>query len=91
VAPTPVLLIDSTGQAASRFYKLEFPTFDGLDDPLNWLKHYKQFFRGQRTTPDDYTWLASYHLRGASQTWYFTLEQDEGRPTWECFKELCHL
>jgi hypothetical protein len=29
----------------------------------------------------DYTWLAAYHLRGAAQTWYFTLVQDEGQPT----------
>jgi hypothetical protein len=36
-------------------------------------------------------WLASYHIRGAAQTWYYTLEQDTGMPTWERFKELCHL
>jgi hypothetical protein len=39
----------------------------------------------------DYTWLAAYHLRGAAQTWYYTLVQDKGQPTWERFKELCHL
>jgi hypothetical protein len=33
----------------------------------------------------------SYHLQGAAQTWYFTLGQDEDRPTWERFKELCHI
>jgi hypothetical protein len=67
-----------------RFYKLEFTTYDGAEDPLNWLNHYKQFFRGQRT-------LASYHLTGAAQTWYYALEQDEGMPTQECFKELCNF
>jgi hypothetical protein len=25
------------GQAAPRFYKLEFPTYDGAVDPLNWI------------------------------------------------------
>jgi hypothetical protein len=24
--------------------------------------------------------LASYHLRGAAQTWYYALERDEGMP-----------
>jgi hypothetical protein len=25
------------GQVTRRFYKLEFPTYDGTVDPLNWL------------------------------------------------------
>jgi hypothetical protein len=74
-----------------KFYKLEFPTYDGSEDPLNWLSHCEQFFRGQRTLASDRTWLASYHLHGPAQTWYYTLEQSEGMPSWERFKELCHL
>jgi hypothetical protein len=74
-----------------KFYKLEFPTYDGSEDPLNWLSHCEQFFRGQRTLASDRTWLASYHLHGPAQTWYCTLEQSEGMPSWERFKELCHL
>jgi hypothetical protein len=31
----------------------------------------------------------SRHLIGAAQTWYYALEQDEGMPSWERFKELC--
>jgi len=65
--------------------------FDGAVDPLNWLNHCEQFFRGQRTLASDRTWLASYHLRGAAQTWYYALEQDEGMPTWERFRDLCQL
>jgi len=34
-------------QAGPKFYKLEFPTFDGSVDPLNWLNQCEQFFRGQ--------------------------------------------
>jgi hypothetical protein len=75
----------------SALYKLEFPTYDSIDDPLNWLNHCEQFFSGQQTPPTYYTWLAAYHLRGAAQTWHFTLVQDEAQPTWERFKELCHL
>jgi hypothetical protein len=78
-------------QATPRFYKLEFPTYDDTVDPLNWLNQCEQFFRGQRTLASDRTWLASYHLTIAAQTWYFAIEQDEGMPHWDRFKELCHL
>jgi hypothetical protein len=74
-----------------KFYKLEFTTYDGSVDPLNWLNHCNQFFCSQKTLASDQTWLASYHLRGTAQTWYYTLVQDVGMPTWERFKELCHM
>ena len=57
-----------------RFAKVDFATYDGTEDPLNWLNQCEQFFRGQRTLASDRTWLASYHLRGAAQTWYYALE-----------------
>jgi hypothetical protein len=74
-----------------RFYKLEFATYDGSEDPLNWLNHCEQFFRGQRTPASDRTWLASYHLKGPAQTWYYALEHDEGMPPWDRFAKLCRL
>ena len=38
------------------------------------------------------TWIASYHLCGAAQTWYYALEQDKGTmPPWERFRDLCLL
>jgi hypothetical protein len=79
------------GTHPPRFYKLEFTTYDGAEDPLNWLNHCEQFFRGQRTLALDRTWFTSYHLTGAAQTWYYALEQDEGLPTWYRFKELYNL
>ncbi|WVZ49481.1 hypothetical protein U9M48_000839 [Paspalum notatum var. saurae] len=39
----------------------------------------------------DRTWPASYHLTGVAQSWYYTLEPDEGMPSWERFRELCSL
>ena len=80
------------GPPPPRFAKLDFATYEGTEDPLNWLNQCEQFFRGQRTLASDRTWLASYHLRGAAQTWYYALEQDEGgMPPWERFRELCLL
>ena len=72
-------------------YKLDFTTYDGSVDPLNWLTHCEQFFWGQRTPESQRTWMASYHLTGAAQTWYYALLLDEGMPSWERFKELCRL
>jgi hypothetical protein len=31
----PPLRLEGANQAVPHFYKLEFPTYDGLDDPLN--------------------------------------------------------
>jgi hypothetical protein len=62
------------GNHPLRFYKLEFTTYDGAEDPLNWLNHCEQFFHGQRTLASDCTWLTSYHLTGVAQTWYYALE-----------------
>ncbi|XP_071683379.1 uncharacterized protein [Lolium perenne] len=82
----------ATGLAPPCYAKLEFATYDGVEDPLNWLNQCEQFFRGQRTLASVRTWLASYHLRGAAQTWYYSLEQDEGgMPPWDRFRELCLL
>ncbi|KAK1617035.1 hypothetical protein QYE76_022552 [Lolium multiflorum] len=83
-------MVPAVAQQPPRFTKLEFATYDGATDPLNWLNQCEQFFRGQRTLSTDRTWIASYHLRGAAQTWYYALEQDEGgMPPWERFRDLC--
>jgi hypothetical protein len=41
-----VALDPNPGLAPPRFYKLEFPTYDGATDPLHWLNQCEQFFRG---------------------------------------------
>jgi len=74
-----------------RYQKLEFPTYDGKDDPLWWLNKCEQFFRAQQTChATDWVWLASFHLNGVTQQRYLVLESDCGRPTWEDFQSLCH-
>jgi hypothetical protein len=74
-----------------RFHRLEFQRFDGTEDPLGWLQHCDQFFRGQKTPESEKVWLASYHLTGIAQQWYFQLERDEGEPNWRNFKEYINL
>jgi hypothetical protein len=35
--------------------------------------------------------LASYHMEGSAQQWYYRLERDRGVPTWSDFKDYCIL
>jgi hypothetical protein len=79
---------DVDAHPSPSFYKLEFATYDGSEDPLNWLNHCEQFFRGQRTPASDRTWLTSHHLKGPAQMWYYALEHNEGMPPWDHFAEL---
>jgi hypothetical protein len=62
--PATTSLPDQEGAAFSlpsqepqppRFYKLEFTTYDGTADPLNWLNQCEQFFWGQHTFTSDRT------------------------------------
>jgi hypothetical protein len=80
---------DDEGTAVARYYKLSFPMFDGKDDPLKWLNQCEQFFMAQRMREADKVWLASFHMTGPAQQWYFMLEDDHGDITWTLFKLLC--
>lgn len=72
-----------------RYYKLSFPTFDGREDPMGWLNRCEQFFRAQRTGEHNRVGLASFHMTGAAQHWYYLLEHDAGVVSWWHFKPLC--
>jgi len=48
------------------------------------------FFRGQLTRETDKVWLASFHMTGDAQQWYYIMERDTGRPSWDAFWLLCH-
>jgi len=76
-------------QGVPRFHKLSFPTYDGKEDPLGWLNRCESF-RGQLTREADKVWLASFHMTGSAQQWYYVLERDSGRPSWTNFRLLCH-
>jgi hypothetical protein len=49
---------------STRFYKLDFPTFDGSGDSLLFLNRCEHYFRGQRTVEEEKVWLAVMHLQG---------------------------
>jgi hypothetical protein len=50
--------------------KLNFPKFDGTEDPTSWVCRAEQFFEFQNTVEDDKVVLAAYHLEGEAQLWY---------------------
>ena len=72
-----------------RFHRLEFATFDGKEDPIQWLNRCDQFFDGQRTIEEEKVWLASYHMTGVARTWYGQLQRDAPPLSWSHFKQLC--
>jgi hypothetical protein len=74
-----------------RYFRLDFPRFDGKEDPLPWLSRCEQFFRAQRTEPMHKIWLATFHLDGDAFHWYVHLERSCGTPSWEDFHELCNV
>lgn len=63
------------GPRVSIFYKLLFPIYDGKEDLLHWLNRCEQFFKGHQTM-EEKVWLASYHMTGAAQHWYYRLERN---------------
>ena len=71
------------------FHRLEFATFDGKEDPIQWLNRCDQFFDGQRTIEEEKVWLASYHMTGVARTWYGQLQRDAPPLSWSHFKQLC--
>lgn len=81
---------DADGVAVLHFYKLSFPTFDGKEDPLGWQNRCDHFFRSQRTRDADKVWLASFHITGVAQQWYYMLEREVGEISWSDFKDLCN-
>lgn len=87
--PTVPHLADTAG--VPRYHKLDFPIYDGKEDPLGWLNRCEQFFWGQRTAEAYKVWLAAYHMTGTAHTWYMQLERNEGIPSWPRFKNRCHL
>jgi hypothetical protein len=62
--------------------KLDFPKFDGSEDPTSWVCRVEQFFDFQGTQEDDKLQLAAYHLEGEAQLWYQLFKESEVEPTW---------
>lgn len=69
--------------------KLDFPTFDGSEDPLVWLYRCEKFFSIQCTDEKDKVGLAAFHMLGEVQVWYHLLELQKPHLGWIEFKRCC--
>nr|KAJ0223305.1 hypothetical protein LSAT_V11C200068960 [Lactuca sativa] len=74
-----------------KFTKMEFPTYDGKDDPLAWLQKCEDFFEEQQTPTEAWVRQATFVLQGKASDWYWNLRRMKGRPTWNEFVEECKI
>ena len=54
-----------------RYAKMDFPTYDGTNDPLIWAYRCEQCFENQHTTDAEKVGVAGFHLLGEAQLWYY--------------------
>ena len=71
---------------APRLVKLDFPRFNGTEDPTSWICRAEQFFRYHATPIEDQVALAAFHLEGEAQLWYQLVQQEAETLTWDAFK-----
>jgi len=75
----------SFGKPATPGHKLQFPKYDGSDDPITWLHIGEQFFRAYGTPKHLKVPTASFYLDGAAGQWYYRLKKNQGVPSWSQF------
>lgn len=80
----------SVGGMVPRYVKIDFPVFDGSKDPLSWLHICNQFFLNQQTH-EDKVGIASFHLIGKAQLWFYKMSREEPRIPWATFKEYWNM
>ena len=54
--------------------KLDFPKFNGGEDPTSWICKVEQFYHFHEMPAADQVALASFHLEGEAQLWYQLLK-----------------
>ena len=59
-----------SGSMAPKIAKLDFPWYDGDEDPTSWILRVKQFFEFYGTNEGEKLPLVAYHLEGDVQQWY---------------------
>jgi hypothetical protein len=81
----------SHGSINSKLAKLEFPHYDGTEDPTSWVCQVEQYFEFQRTEEENKVMLTAYHLDGEAQLWYQIFKEDVMNISWENLKEVVHV
>ncbi|GKF00610.1 hypothetical protein Tco_0027533 [Tanacetum coccineum] len=68
-----------------RYGRLDFPVYDGKNDPLVWLSHCEHYFRHQHIPEAEKVEIACYHLDEDAQVWFGPIVQGNK------LEELCKL
>jgi hypothetical protein len=74
-----------------KFAKLNFPRYNGSEDPTSWICQAEQFFEYQNTAEEEKVSLAAFHLEGEAQLWYQLFKEGEAALEWEVLKEGLHV
>lgn len=74
-----------------KLVKLDFPRFNGGEDPTSWICRADQFFEFHQTPDGESVPLASFHLEGDAQLWYQILKEEWQPITRDMFKEGLHV
>ncbi|XP_020411536.1 uncharacterized protein LOC109946859 [Prunus persica] len=70
--------------------KLDFPHFNGLEDPTSWICRAEQFFDFHHTPETERVPLASFNLEGDAQLWFQLMKEETPITTWATFKQGLH-
>eukprot|EP00268_Persea_americana_P067416 TRINITY_DN9277_c1_g2_i5.p1 TRINITY_DN9277_c1_g2~~TRINITY_DN9277_c1_g2_i5.p1 ORF type:complete len:202 (-),score=38.09 TRINITY_DN9277_c1_g2_i5:1864-2469(-) len=79
------------GMSQPKLVKLDFPRFNGGEDPTSWICCADQFFEFHQTPEGERVPLASFHLEGDAQLWYQILKEEWQPITRDMFKEGLHV
>jgi hypothetical protein len=80
-----------SGSSFLKVAKLNFPKYDGTEDPTSWVCRAEQFFEFQNTAEEDRVSLVAYHLEGEAQIWYQLFKETEEAASWENLEDGLHV
>jgi len=81
----------SHGSVNAKVARLEFPRYDGTEDPTSWICQVDQYFEFQNTKEENKVMLTAYHLEGEAQLWYQIFKEDMINVSWEELKDALHV
>ncbi|KAL4183722.1 hypothetical protein AMTRI_Chr11g156520 [Amborella trichopoda] len=82
--------VGSGGTYLRRMVNLDFPKFNGKEDPTSWVCRADQFFEFHHTPEEHRVPLASFNLEGDAQLWYQLMKEEGGIDSWDTFKSNLH-
>ncbi|CAL5416547.1 unnamed protein product [Camellia sinensis] len=78
---------NSAPQYLPKTVKLDFPRFNGIEEPMSWVCRAEQFFDFHQTFKANRVPLASFNLEDDAQLWYQLLKEETPIISWEYFKQ----